>query len=149
MLLSNATGDTVIELRSVGAPAQWAVEPATSEPRMNCSTKTQHLHCVVQTIVGAHSSQAQLYLVQDGHFVTPAPVTTDTPDIVVRDLDGDGDLDLDLLVDDYQPDYADGGVFWQTAMLHDKSYTITGCTPVRHGSADPPPTILAYGGCPR
>lgn len=139
---------SVVELLVNGVPAQWRTEPDEYAPRLTCSTQTPHLHCVLVAVVGAHSAQAQLYLVVDGHFVLPPPVVTDTPDIRVTDLDGDGDLDLQVAVDDYQPDYADGGMYWQTWILHNQAYSRTGCTMTVHGQAAPPPSAPVFGTCP-
>ncbi|HEX3811663.1 MAG TPA: hypothetical protein VHX59_02380 [Mycobacteriales bacterium] len=140
---------SVVELVTDGVPTQWNTEPDEYQPHMECSTKTPHLHCVVLAGVGAHSSQAQLYLVVDGQFVLPPLVTTDSPGIHAQDLDGDGDLDLQVPIDDYVPDYASGGEYWQTLLLKSGAYAVSGCTPTVHDQAAPMPTSAVFGICPQ
>lgn len=144
----SGTVTSVVELVVNGVPAQWNVESDEYAPHLTCSTRTPHLHCVLAAVVGAHGAQAQLYLAADGHFVLPPPVVTDTPDIRVTDLDGDGDLDLQVPVNDYVPDYADGGTYWETWLLHNQAYTRTGCTTTVQQTELSPPTTPVYGSCP-
>lgn len=139
---------SVVELLVNGVPAQWHTESDEYDPHLTCSTRTPHLHCVLAAVVGAHSAQAQLYLASDGRFVLPQPVVTDTPDIRAVDLDGDGDLDLQVAVNDYEPDYADGGTYWQTWRLYNQAYIRTGCTATAYGQEPTPPSTLIYGACP-
>ena len=49
-------------------------------------------------------------------------------DIRAIDLDGDGDIDLRVAVDDYTPDCAAGGLYWETWILRNLAYSRTGCT---------------------
>ncbi|MGI8695067.1 MAG: hypothetical protein ACR2JQ_00155 [Mycobacteriales bacterium] len=140
--------DTVVELTRGGVPVGWAVQPDTYTARMNCSTKTEHLHCVVMTGVGAHAEAADLYLAVDGGFVHPPTIVTDTSGIEATDLDGDGDLDLAVPVNDYQPDYADGGVYFQTFLLQHQAYVLTGCSATVRNQFPPTPTGPLHGSCP-
>jgi hypothetical protein len=147
---SDLTGSitAVVELLTGGVPTLWNTEADEYQPHLECSTRTPHLHCVVLAGVGAHSSQAQLYLVSDGRFVLPPPITTDTPGIAAQDLDGDGDLDLQVPVNDYQPDYATGGMYWQTWLLKSQSYSLSGCTATVYNEMPPVPTAPVFGACP-
>lgn len=140
---------SVVELLVDGVPAQWHVEADEYDPHLTCSTRTPHLHCVLVAVVGAHSSQAQLYLASDDRFVLPPLVSSDTPDIRAADLDGDGDLDLQVAIDNYEPDYADGAMYWETWILHSQAYTRTGCTSAVYGPEPSPPSTAVYGICPQ
>lgn len=147
---SDLTGSvtSVVELVTNGVPTQWNTEMGEYQPHLTCSTKTLHLHCVVMAGVGAHASQAQLYLVVDGQFAMPQPILTNTPGIHAQDLDSDGDLDLQVPINDYLPSYAEGGMYWQTLLLKNRAYDVTGCTPTVHYQPAPMPTAPAYGTCP-
>lgn len=145
----STTSSAIVELLSGGSPVQWAALPFAYQPHMECSTQTEHLHCVVISGTGAHSSQAQLYLVVDGAFLEPPVVTSDTTEIMATDLDGDGDLDLQVPVNNYQPDYASGGTYWETLILQNKQYVRTGCTETIYGRYVSPPTSIVSGVCPQ
>lgn len=149
IVLRKGTGSSgVVELVKDSVPIAWDVRRELDDGTMNCTTRTPDLHCVVQGGVGAHSSAAQLYLARATGFTKSALIGTDTPGIVARDLDNDGDLDLAVPVNDYTPDYADGGQYWQTYLLHQGQYRSSGCTPDKHGRLDPAPTKPVFGSCP-
>ncbi|MGI9092158.1 MAG: hypothetical protein ACR2FF_01640 [Mycobacteriales bacterium] len=140
-------GELVVELRSGTSARQWALITQTYSGAMHCSTKTEHLHCVVVASVGAHSYQAQLYLVNSGALVAPPPIAADSG-IVVRDLDGDGDLDVLAEDSNYKPSYADGGLYWATYLLQNGTYARTGCTTPVYNAAPPTPAGAVHGSCP-
>lgn len=154
IILRSGTADlagsvtSVVELVTNGVPTQWNTEMGEYQPHLTCSTKTLHLHCVVLAGVGAHASQAQLYLVVDGQFAMPEAIFTNTPGIHAQDLDGDGDLDLQVPINDYLPSYAEGGTYWQTLLLKARAYGVTGCTPTVNGAMAPMPTTPVFGTCP-
>jgi hypothetical protein len=139
---------TVVELTRDDVLIDWDTQPDTYQPRMNCSTQTEHLHCVVTWGVGAHGSAAQLYIVENGQFVMPGPVSTGTPGIEGVDLDNDGDLDLIVPINDYDPNYAGGSFYWETMELAQGKYEATGCTPAARDLATAPKKLL-QGGCPK
>lgn len=103
MLHSTSPGGAVVELDVDGVPIDWEPIDYVEQPQLRCSTSTEHLRCVVVASVGAHGSEADLFLA-DGTVVTRLPpITTGSPGIEALDLDGDGDLDLAVPANDYEP----------------------------------------------
>ncbi len=147
-VLHSTSPGAVLEFEVGGVPVDWEPIDYVEQPELRCSTSTEHLHCVVIAAVGAHGSEADLFLA-DGSVVTRvAPVTSGSPGIEALDLDGDGDLDLAVPADDYIPNYADGGQYWVTFELSHKAYVRTGCSAVVHGETTATPTTLLSGSCP-
>ena len=147
-VLHSTSPGAVLEFEVGGVPVDWEPIDDVEQPELRCSTSTEHLHCVVIAAVGAHGSEADLFLA-DGSVVTRVPsVTSGSPGIEALDLDGDGDLDLAVPADDYIPNYADGGQYWVTFELSHKAYVRTGCSAVVHGETTATPTTLLSGSCP-
>jgi hypothetical protein len=58
------------------------------------------------------------------------------------------DLDLQVAVNNYEPDYAGGGTYWQTWLLYKQAYVSTGCTTTVYGPEPTPPPAPVDGACP-
>ena len=74
-------------------------------------------------------------------------VFTDTPGVVPTDPNHDGYFDFALDVDDYNPNYAMGGHYWQTFRFTSKKMVLTGCGPDVHRRLATP-TKFETGKCP-
>lgn len=148
---AKAPAATVVELTARGVPVAWSVVPQSYQPHMKCSTRRAELYCIVVTDVGAHASQAQLFLARKNAFARSKVVRADTPTILMRDLDGDGDLDLAAELNTYKPSYANGKVLFSTVLLNGDNFgPPTGCTrAVPYSKKLAGPTSPAHGACPK
>ena len=138
-----------------GRLASYLTESGTGAPigdqaqGAECAGTADTEQCIVTWAVGAHGSIATLASLTpaDGIQVTDV-AHNDSPDMTFADLNGDGVADLVMRGNDYQPDYADGALFWETALVQHNRFVITGCTTPTHDNPGPAPIQPVTGACP-
>jgi hypothetical protein len=115
------------------------------------ATCDQLRHCFVVAGVGAHASVLNVVAVGPTGALTDlsqgGELATDTRDLQARDLDGDGTAEVLAVVNDYQPDYADGTRYWMVWSWRGGRYLPLGCRKVQRGEREPSGP-LAPSGCP-
>jgi hypothetical protein len=107
-------------------------------PRPSCDTL---VHCFVVAGEGAHAGVLNVVAVGVAGELTDASqdgaLSTDTPDIQARDLDGDGVAELLAVLNNYLPNYAEGTDFWVVWTWQAGRYTQSGCRKVLPGEKVP------------
>ena len=112
---------------------------------LTCSTRPAP-NCVVVAGFAMHASKAYGVSFADDSVNLYDHVTSDTPVVVAKDLDGDGWVDAIAEQSTEHPSYAAAPRYWVSYLSDGHHLTGTGCTtPTMH--AQPEPTIVLTGDC--
>jgi hypothetical protein len=112
---------------------------------LTCSTRPEP-NCVVVDDIAMHAAKAWGVTFADDNVDLYDHVTTDTPVIVAKDLDGTGWIDVVAEQSTERPSYAAAPRFWVSFVSDGHHLTGTGCTtPTMH--EQPEPTIVLTGDC--
>jgi hypothetical protein len=99
------------------------------------------VHCFVVAGAGAHGGVLNVVAVGAAGRLSDVSqsgeLSTDTPQVSARDLDGDGIDELLGLQNDYLPSYAEGTVYWLVWAWHGARYALTGCRKAQRGEQAP------------
>ncbi len=134
LLTLDATG-TALESRKL---AYGDVFFDAELPKPTCD---QLVHCFVPAGTGAHGGVMDVLGVGPAGQLTDisqaGEVSTDTPNLRARDLDGDGTAEVLGVQNNYQPNYAEGTEYWVVWAWRGGRYVLTGCRKVRRGEEAP------------
>lgn len=111
----------------------------------------RYVHCFVVAVVGAHGGVMNVFAVgaagQLADVSQGGELSTDTPDLRARDLDGDGIAEVLGLENDYQPTYAEGTNYWLVWAWRGGRYAQNGCRKAQRGEHVPSGPV-SPAGCP-
>ena len=129
-------GQPVLRLARNGVVQSWLILPTQQGSAMQvaltcAATRPQ---CAVTGAQGANGGFGAVVVVRNGAMVTSPlfVVNAAAYGVVARDLDHDGYLDLAAPENDFIPNYAQGGSFWQTYRYTDAAMKSVGCSKVVH-----------------
>jgi len=112
---------------------------------LTCSSRPEP-NCVVVDGIAMHAAKAWGVTFADDSVDLYDRLTTDTPVIVAKDLDGNGWIDAVAVQSTERPSYAVAPRFWVSFVSDGHHLTETGCTtPTMH--PQPEPTIVLTGDC--
>jgi hypothetical protein len=151
--LTRQTG-YLLSLNSAAAPLQARQLRSGDvffDASLGVATCDRLRHCFVAAGVGAHGSVLNVVAVGPAGELTDlsqgGELATNTSELRAHDLDGDGVAEVLAVVNDYQPDYADGTRYWMVWSWRGGRYVSLGCRKVQRGEREPGGP-LAPSGCP-